>query len=34
VLVVSGILYAALALGALASRSVRNLRNEPVASPA
>lgn len=34
VLVVSGFLYAALALGALASRSVRNLRNEPVASPA
>jgi MFS family permease len=34
VLVVSGILYAALALGTLASRSVRNLRNEPVASPA
>jgi MFS family permease len=34
VLVVSGILYAALALGTLASRSVRNLRNDPVASPA
>jgi MFS family permease len=34
VLVVSGIVYAALALGTLASRSVRNLRNEPVASPA
>jgi MFS family permease len=34
VLIVSGILYALLALGTLASRSVRNLEREPVASAA
>ena len=34
VLIVSGILYAVLALGTLASRSVRNLEREPVASAA